>query len=125
MSVDAGGPISNHLPLLKQRGQIELVGSKVSSTILRYLVAAPAATSYALTFTDANGNPVVLGSTSYQVFCHAEGTIVEVDESTKTETGVTILSKDYAGSATNFLNSINIVIFGRLDTQPTVALAAT
>ena len=115
-------PLADYLPPLKQRGMTELVGAKQSCIQLFFLVAAPAATSYALSFVDAEGNAFRFADTNYVVQPHAEGTIVEVDESTKTVSGVTLLSKDYAGAATNFLNSINVLVVGRGEDQPITRL---
>lgn len=101
---------------------VELVAAKRASMELWYLIAAPAATSYALTFVDAEGNPVTLADADYVATCQAEGTVCYVDESTKTTTGCTFLSVDFAGSATNFLNSLNIRISGRDAKQPATQL---
>src|SRR5687768_15452403 len=105
---DAGGPLQNHYPPLKARGLVELVGAKKPSCELWYLIAAPAATSYALVFVDADGVACPMADANYVVQPHSEGVIAEVDESTKTAAGCTILSKDYAGAGTNFVNSINV-----------------
>lgn len=114
--------MQEYYPPLKARGMIELVGAGRASFLFWSLIAAPAATSLAVTFADAEGNPVVMADTDYVVQPQSEGVIAEVDESTKTTTGVTILSKDYAGAATNFVNSINLTVIGRRQEQPKTQL---
>jgi hypothetical protein len=99
----------------------ELVGAKRASCLLWYLVSTTtigAASSYELSFVDTDGRPVLMADTSYVVQPHSEGVIAEVDESTKTTSKCTILSKDYAGNATNFLNALNVQVMGRLALQP-------
>lgn len=113
--------LQEHIPTLKARGMVELVGAAAATFMQWYLIAAPEATSYALTFVDNDGNQLNMADTSYVVTCQCEGTVAYVDESTKAVGGCTILSVDFAGSATNFLNSLNITVVGRRDTQPLTA----
>lgn len=115
-------PLQEYLPPLKARGMTELAGAKRATIVLWYKITVGAATSYALSFTDAEGNAVELADTDYVVHPVAEGTICEPDESTKTTRGVTILSKDYTGAAANFANALNVTIHGRLADQPATQL---
>lgn len=112
------------MPPLKARGMTEVVGAKKACIMLHMLVAAPnpAATSVAVTFVDAEGAAFTFADATYVVHPHAEGTIMEVDESTKTISGCTLLSKDYAGSASNILNSVNLTVIGRGADQPSTQL---
>lgn len=110
--------LQDYIPPLKERGMVELVGALKATAELWYIVTVGAASSYALSFVDAAGNAVSMADTDYCVHPHSEGVIAEVDESTKTTSGCTILSKDYAGSATNFTNRLQIRVCGRLATQP-------
>jgi hypothetical protein len=110
--------LQNYYPPLQERGMVELVGAKKPMCCLTYLITVGAASSYALVFLDEDGHPAEMADTNYVVHPHAEGTIAEVDESTKTTAGCTILSKDYAGSPTNFVNALNVTVLGRLKTQP-------
>lgn len=116
--MDSGKAMQQYLPPLMQRGMVELVGSTKSLMMISMLIAAPAATSLAVTFADEDGNPFQFADASWVAQPHAEGTIVEIDESTKTANGCTLLSKDYAGAGTNFLNSINLLAVGRGSNQP-------
>ncbi len=73
----------------------------------------PAASTAAVTFTDSEGNAVEFADASYVVLAQSEGQAATVvDESTKTTTGCTIT----AGG--NFTNPINLMVIGRLKTQP-------
>lgn len=117
-------PIADYYPPFKARGMSELVGAKKACILLHMLVdvPSPAATSVAISFVDADGVAFRFADALYVVTCQAEGTIMEVDESTKTVSGCTLLSKDYAGSASNILNKVNVNVIGRGEDQPATVL---